>query len=585
MPTKLISRLSYLAFDKVGHYNPQLLREWQGRLRGRNLLLTGLLSFMIQGVILLRYLSQLPSETSLRSQYCIAAASGYQCLRDANDQPLVNWPFVWADIFTDLSYVLVWALIVCGVYLLSADLSKEARQGTLNFLRMSPLSGRRILFGKLLGVPVLLYLGIGAMLPLHLAMGMMSGYPLWQLMVFYGLLGAIALCFYAAALWFTLLTKGLQGFGTWLITGISLGLVTLAWNFEYLSMASDWFHFFNPLHVLASRKIQGLGETTIHALNQQDKFREYQKLGWFFLPIGEHISGFAALAFANALILGSWFWAVLERKFQRPMSTALSKRQSYGLTACLSLIILGFNLQRISPSGRWLGSETFWSYSISMLIWSILLMFLLLPAKQSVLDWARYRHQGAKQPNRQHLQTAPYRQRGLVAGLLYHDDSPSVLAYAVNLAIMAGILLLGILGRIASGTELPGGGILLDWLLVAALLMTSSLLIQQIALSNWVHWRWIALGAIAAITIGWPFLLAISGIDYYDSSFEFLWLTTAVPQSAEATGLEILGAIAIYLTLISTLSLWLTRRCQRLGQSEWKDMIDANARRSRQQVS
>ena len=49
------------------------------------------------------------------------------------------------------------ALLVMGTYLLIADLSREERRGTLNFIRMSPESAKNILLGKLLGVPILVY--------------------------------------------------------------------------------------------------------------------------------------------------------------------------------------------------------------------------------------------------------------------------------------------------------------------------------------------------------------------------------------------------------------------------------------------
>ncbi|MEO0771510.1 MAG: hypothetical protein AAFY72_19165, partial [Cyanobacteria bacterium J06649_4] len=69
---KLSSHLSDQFFDQVGHFNPQLLREWQGRLRWRNFLMTFVLSFFVQAVVVLQRLAQLPtSKFSGMSRYCL----------------------------------------------------------------------------------------------------------------------------------------------------------------------------------------------------------------------------------------------------------------------------------------------------------------------------------------------------------------------------------------------------------------------------------------------------------------------------------------------------------------------------------
>ncbi|RQH23304.1 hypothetical protein D5R40_27115 [Okeania hirsuta] len=51
-------------------------------------------------------------------------------------------------------------ILIGGVYMLVADLAKEKRLGTLNFIRLSPQSIQKILLGKLLGVPILIYLAL-----------------------------------------------------------------------------------------------------------------------------------------------------------------------------------------------------------------------------------------------------------------------------------------------------------------------------------------------------------------------------------------------------------------------------------------
>ena len=565
---KLFSKLSELTFEQVGRLNPQLLREWQGRLRWRNLIITGLLSFVIQSVLFFQRYTQLPVAYQGSHGYCLTTLENGKCLTNANNQPIINWPFLWADIFHDLSLVLVWGLIVGGVYLLAADLAKETRRGTLNFLRMSPQPGRQILIGKLLGVPILLYLGVGMLLPLHIAMGLMGSYPLSRLLTFYGLLAAVSFCFYAAALWFALMAKGLQGFQTWLIAGLSAGLLFMGWDLQHLGFSADWFHFFNPLHFLANWEVQGLGDKTTWPFLGQH-LNGFRSLSWFIFPAGEAL-GFFVFSMLNALGLGLCFWAVLERKYQMPTSTLISKPQSYGITLWLSLIVAGLDLQNTQYSNM------AWTYSFSMLFWSVLLLFLLLPSKQQLLDWTRYRHQQVRSSSARVFSWRSLWQHLPGADFLYHDGSPAVIAFAVNLGIIGGVFLMGhhLMGLGGDNSDYSPGT--LDWAIISALLITCYLLVQWIALSNLLHWRWLAFGTVAAIVVGAPIVLMMLGINQYSAPGSFLWLATAFPHSVMDDGVglgSLSAAIALHTALIASLSWVLSRRCQVLGQSEWKALM------------
>lgn len=578
MFSKLAAKLLEPVADRIGHYNPQLLREWQGRLRWRNLIIVGILSVAVQGLLLLQRLAQLPmgknSQGQYYSQYCVHTEEyDSLCKLGANGLPTIEWTVLWADVFRDLSMAMVWVLIVGGVYILAADLSKENRRGTLNFLRMSPLPGRSILIGKVIGVPVLLYLGIGAMLPLHIAMGLMGSYLPTYLLAFYVLLVAIALCFYAATLWFTLLTKGLQGFQTWLIAGLSLGILLPAQFMNRSNSFLDWAHYLNPLHIFASWPVQRVGKEVAWPFNQGLSSGEFRYLGWFYLPMGNHNYWFLGFAIASALILGLWFWVLLERKFQAPANTAIGKRQSYGLTLYLSLMIMGLSLQELpDKDAPW--KTDLWGYLVAMTILGVVLMFLLLPSKQRLLDWARYRHH---QPSRKY---------SLIADLLCHDGSPLTLALAVNLGLITVTLLLGIGLHHAIFPLQDETDLFVGWILISALLVICSLVVQWIALSDLLHWRWVAFGTVAAILLGWPAVLGMTGVDQYGGALTYLWLTTlfsaGVVSGVNAGEMGI--AIATYMSLISILSFLLSRRCQILGQSEWKMLMDGRSRRPQSQA-
>lgn len=568
MSLNIVTKLLETTSDRIGHRNPQLLREWQGRLRWRNLIFVGVLSLIVQGLLLLQRLAQLPIDSRGHSLYCLhMVESSGQCKPGANGLPLLEWTVVWAELFHDLSIAMVWALMIGGVYILAADISKENRRGTLNFLRMSPLSGRRILIGKVLGVPILLYLGIAAMLPLHIAMGLMGSYLPAQLLAFYGLMGAIAFCFYAIALWFTLLTKGLQGFQTWLIAGLSLGLLTMTRSQNHTGIFLDWAHYLDPMNMLVSWPIQRVSREPFFPFDQGLSPNGFSHLGWFYLRIGSHSHWFLLFALANAIVLGLWFWVLLERKFQMPANTAIGKQQSYGLTLYLSLMAMGLSLQEF-PSEKDQWRVDLGTYLVAMTIVGVLLMFLLLPAKQHLLDWVRYRHQQSR------------RRHSLIRDLLCHDGSPLPLALAANLCLMAGVLLIGIGFHNAIFPLQTETDLFIGWMLISALLLVCSLAVQWIALSNLLHWRWAIFGTAAAILLGWPLMLGLSGVNQYQGTLTPLWLTTVyVPAVIGGCSAgEISIAIVIYLSLIALLSFFLSRRCQILGRSEWKMLMESKSR-------
>lgn len=592
----MFSNLLTFGLSTVGSYNPQLMRELQGKLRWRNLLFTSLLSFAVQGFLLLRPLTDLPFRgfsRDFQGPYCLELAKGEACARDSFGQYLVDWPLVWADVFRSLSYVLVWALVVVGVYLLAADLNKEARRSTLNFLRMSPLSGSRLLFGKLVGVPILLYLGLALMLPTHVLAGLSSGCSWLRLVGFYGLLGAIAFCFYSAAMWFSLLANGLYGLQTWLISAVSGGLLLLSIVDEHYDFATDWFHLLNPISLMAYVDVQSLGWQTPKLFDLGRHILSFDQFGWFFLWLGGHGIGFWCFAMANAGLLGWWFWQALLRKFQSPTLTSLSKVQSYGLTLHLAVLMMGFEFQRLPKresgviSAGYTGDD-FFGYLITMGLWIVLLLFLLIPAKQSVLDWARYHYRLRGRSSQRGGRLSDGRRvrhdwrRWWNASYLKHEGGPYPLAIGVNLAIMTSVLLIGFAVKFwvvrsydpAVSVRLYAFGC---WLFGVALYLLCAFLLQFIALSNFHHWRWLAIGTVGTVLFGWPIVLLTLGVGHYNQSWSFIWMTTMFPAIETLNGFEMLTSFVFHMSVLVGLHWGLKRRIQFLGQSEWKALMSPSA--------
>jgi hypothetical protein len=109
--------------DRIGDYNPQLMRELRPRLKPMPLLATLVGSWVV----------------------CHSGAIGFSYLRlSSPDDPS------WLLFIQQVSL-----FIAC--YLLIDNLGTELQQGTLNDLRLSPQSATQILGGKLLGVPILAY--------------------------------------------------------------------------------------------------------------------------------------------------------------------------------------------------------------------------------------------------------------------------------------------------------------------------------------------------------------------------------------------------------------------------------------------
>ncbi|HEY9806474.1 MAG TPA: hypothetical protein V6D04_07895, partial [Candidatus Obscuribacterales bacterium] len=154
--------------DRVGDWNPQLFRELKGRLTKRSALLTVLVTLV--------------------GQFLLGSL-----MFESEHDPV--------PLFQTLNWLLPLLLFVPGTGLLMNDLEQEERRGTLNFIRLSPQSSQSILLGKLLGVPILLYLSAALLLPMHVWATLAAHVSPSFLVSFYSLLGvACAFIFSLATL-------------------------------------------------------------------------------------------------------------------------------------------------------------------------------------------------------------------------------------------------------------------------------------------------------------------------------------------------------------------------------------------------
>ncbi|NJO52197.1 MAG: hypothetical protein HC840_25515 [Leptolyngbyaceae cyanobacterium RM2_2_4] len=366
--------------DQIGDWNPQLFRELKGRLKSRNVLIAFGLSLMAQFLLLNFFNSQLPGAGRSYSKYCAEYdPATYNCVKQGGVY-LIDWAMWWRDIFITLNWGIILVVMLAGVYMLINDLDQEERRGTLNFIRLSPQRSRSLLTGKLLGVPALLYLAVGAIAPLHLFAGMQANVPTVFTLSYYLMLFAGCYFLYSAALLGGFMGKLQGGIGGIQITtgtaflGVFLTAFVFIPNYIFWNLFSVWVDF--PQYIVGS----GSGTDSLQ---------------WFYIPLGQSLilaHGFTLTALGIGIY---WIWQALDRCFHSPGATLLSKRQSYGLVVSFQVLMLGF-FMRDWDYGYYDDSQFLFA-QVALISSANLVLFLVLIAmlsahRQTLLDWARYRH-------------------------------------------------------------------------------------------------------------------------------------------------------------------------------------------------
>jgi len=334
--------------NRLGNWNPQFLRECRGRLNTRTLSATIALTAIAQ-VLLLLTISQF-----------------------SDSSPQEKWLAIWSSLKGFLPFL----FFVLGSYYLVNDLTYEQKQGTLNFIRLSPRPAWQILLGKLLGVPILGYLVLALTLPLHVVATVGAGISILHLLSFYLMLLVSGVFCYSAAMLFALVGSAQPRFAnrqsTIAISFAAIALFVLAPLFSTWNTAVTW----RPFHNTAA-----FGEDIP------------TNIFWFYIPINERVwvsHGFTLLHLGIVTFL---IWRLLLRRFRQPRATVISKRQSYGILFYTEVLTLGFALPVVSiyPAAD-LGIAGFANGLTASLL--LLLFFGICPQRQALSDWVRYQPQG-----------------------------------------------------------------------------------------------------------------------------------------------------------------------------------------------
>jgi hypothetical protein len=540
--------------DRIGEYNPQLMRELKSRLSWRNLGITAFLSILIQGMVLIGQYSKLPvpSETNSHyysnTEYCFylntppSAPSGFpNCKTDALNNLLINWPKWWGDTSLGISAVMFMGLFAGGVYLLASSFSREERRGTLDFIRLTPQRASSIIGGKLLGVPILVYLGTALALPLQIhaiqaAQLARIGVLSWDvLMVSMGIL--LYLAAILATMWFK-------------APSILLAGIALCLSYPLIYMSLLWY---------GKGKNEGIAWYGMHLGNQVFAY-------WLY-------TGLATLSIY-------WLYQAIQRRYLKPTATVLSKVQSYVWSGMYHLVLLGFAFYRYgdkSPTSFHLpfglgDGDSFITMIISTFFfaWLMLLIPLLLPSQQSLVEWSRHRS------------VISGKGRSLITDLIGYEKSPAMLAVVINMSIATAIWLPFSVWHISSRSRIPEMNFSNDFSysnplskLLVGIGITIALAVIYSTIAHWgLFWKvnqrhaWTAgiIGGLVSLPVVLGSLISASTHNGNNPAFlfsPFLWVSIR-----QVPGFMSVGVFLALLGSVVWLNLRLWRVLKKIGRSE-----------------
>jgi hypothetical protein len=585
--------------DYFWEWNPQLWREARGKLKGKNIVITAVIAILTQFLIVISYLGKLPDAsyqvqqkaseltyavTPQHSRFCLGSKpyNTYEaplCIQDLLNHWMINWQVFWFDLFVTLSVIGMALLLVLGTYLLVNNAIAEQQQGTLHLVRLSPQSVASILGGKILGVPILLYLFVALGLPLHTIAALKANIPLNLLITFD--LAIIASCcfFYSLGLLLSFVVP--KAITPW---AISLAIASFLWFFTILNVHKyqfntqtilDWLFLFNPNNlILYLGKVTGipyhyfdypdfsfLGNTS--SKNEELEPIFFSNLLFYGQALWAKVAVGFGIIIANYGFWSYWLWQGLKRRFYNAENTVISKQQSYWITGYFTAIALGFSLQSVNEDFLF-GNIVFLQFLF--LLWCLGLTFALSPQNQTLQDWARYRHYTSKQGNI------------LWKELLLGEKSPSLVAIAINVLITN-------LYVIPSFTIFPlhekTTNVFWGLVISTGTILLCAALAQWILMGKSKYKKIFAAANVTAIMIAPLVIYSVvhlyTGAGYYTSKYEvpLWWLFTSFPAIAvnETTFSTIALTILGQWLAITFLSMQITQKLRQAGKSETYKMI------------
>ncbi|MGB3640366.1 MAG: hypothetical protein WBA39_22760 [Rivularia sp. (in: cyanobacteria)] len=548
--------------DTVGEWNPQLFRELKGRLKKIPVIIALVTSLATQLILFIYHFIQIPNLDGktiyINEKYCKVDypnnSSYLECPTNQVDMQLW-WQDHFGYMFVSLSMIFIFTLLVAGTYLIINDLSQEERKGTLNFIRLSPQSETSIFIGKILGVPALIYLLVTAAIPFHILTGISANIPFGNIFCFYLMLSASCIFFYSLASLFGIFGgSAFSGFKPWLGSGLVL---LFLWINVAISFAGNYHN-----HIAFFRLFSPTDIANYLFPNLSNSNSALQDLKFFNFAVGKSFFGVVAIHLLNYALWTYWAWQGLKRCFRNPNATIISKQQSYLIITSFQVMILGFYVSE--DYTRWSG---FSEGILSLYIWNLFLIVplfaLLLPHRQAIQDWARFRYQ--KDAN-----STAYSKKSLLAELVFGEKSPAILAIAIDLLI-AGSAFVVLFFKANIDNSNPSKTILwiLSTLLVFVSIITIYATIAQIMLMlrNSKRTLW-AMGTISALIILPIIVFAILNIQ----TENILWLFTVGFWFAaeQSTVTSIFSVFICQVVILGLLNWYLIKQVRLAGESATK---------------
>jgi hypothetical protein len=615
--------------DKVGEWNPQLMRELKGRLKPFNIVIASSISLLGQLVLFLYQLREIPGEQySLIAPYCNLhkfyenqqtglynqQSQFYQQLETFRRLKLpekvqeiqlqqktvekqladfqkhlsnnfcpteqINMQLWWRDhfeyIFLTLSVVFIFSLLVAGTYSLINNLAQEERSGTLNFIRLSPQSEKSILTGKILGVPILIYLVTGLAVPLHLWSGISAKIAFSYILSFYGLLIASCILFYSAALLYGLISRFFSGFQPWFGSGAVLTFLIitmqLASHNQGLNNAASWLRLLSPLDMTTY---------LFRNLFNRSTSSQAEQLQFFYLPLGKSLVGILGLHLLNYGLWNYWIWEAMQRRFRNSNARILSKGQTYSFVAYFQVLLWGFTLQTYTNNNPLANQIPYEinrqiSNNFSIIVsFNLVLLFgllaILLPHRQAIQDWARYRHQNSSY-------------KSLFADLVWSEKSPALVAIAINLLIVTTPLIIWFL--IAPALTVKNSTSI-DWLIndigrmkailgilmFIALMMICATITQRTLLMKTHKRAFWAIGTVSTLVFVPSIVLGMLRINPVENAVSWLFSTFPWAAIEHASISTVFTAFVAELSVLVFLNIRLTRQIKLVGESATKALM------------
>jgi hypothetical protein len=506
--------------SQVGDWNPQLLRELRGRLKFRSIAVSVGGSIIFQLLFILSFTRSLPQagQRFASIRYCI----------NPETSCTINWSLWWLDQFNFIAWLLPFIFFSAGVYALAADLTQEEKRGTLNFIRLSPRSFFTVMVGKLLGVPILVYIGVGVLVPLHIISALNGGVSLFLVLSYYLLLIATGVFLFSLAI-----LQALWSGDRLLIAGrISSGPILVsfaAFCFSYIFMLWNIIITWSPF----THNVFGFGPVTV------------TNFQWLYFQLAQNSLNAHIFALGHLSISTYAIWQLIGRRFNRPSATAISKKQSYCIIAYLEVFVLGFCLYSGKTLSRNDYLAQFGAIYFFNFIWFLILIAALSTQRQALLDWTRYSLQRG----------------GLIRDLIWADKSPAPVAIAVNLAIATALLIAWISLWSDSTDKLR---VILALVLFSTTMILYATIVQLILTLKTqrpVVWAW---GTIVSIMILPPIFFGLLSLT--PDRFPLLWVIFGFPvTSGEVSEAYMIVGIIVQLIIAIALGFRLATKLQQLS--------------------